>query len=105
MGLVSLDGSLPTDDQADRLLPEDERAQVRAEEEASQERVEFCRTPDQAEALVAKVPDVAVTYLAARPVELPQPGRWSACGRSSGPSRSSSPGPSPRPAGRGAVLA
>jgi hypothetical protein len=33
--------------------------------------VEFYRTVDQAKALVAKVPDVPVTYLAARPVELP----------------------------------
>jgi hypothetical protein len=33
--------------------------------------VDFYRTPDQAKALVARVPDVSVTYLAARPVELP----------------------------------
>lgn len=71
MGLVSLDGSLPTDDQVDRLIPADERAQVMAEQEANQERVAFYRTVDQAKALVAKVPDVPVTYLAARPVELP----------------------------------
>jgi pimeloyl-ACP methyl ester carboxylesterase len=71
MGLVSLDGSLPTDDQVDRLIPADERAQVIAEQEANRERVEFYRTVDQAKALVAKVPDVPVTYLAARPVELP----------------------------------
>ena len=42
-----------------------------AEQEANQERVEFYRTTDEAKALVAKVPDVPVTYLAARPVELP----------------------------------
>jgi pimeloyl-ACP methyl ester carboxylesterase len=71
MGLVSLDGSLPTDDQVDQLIPADERAQAIAEQEANQERVEFYRTVDQAKALVAKVPDVPVTYLAARPVELP----------------------------------
>jgi dienelactone hydrolase len=71
MGLVSLDGSLPTDDQVDQLIPKDERAQVMAEQEANQERVEFYRTVDQAKKLVAKVPDVPVTYLAARPVELP----------------------------------
>jgi pimeloyl-ACP methyl ester carboxylesterase len=71
MGLVSLDGSLPTDDQVDQLIPKDERAQVMAEQDANQERVEFYRTVDQAKALVAKVPDVPVTYLAARPVELP----------------------------------
>ena len=33
--------------------------------------MDFYRTPDQAKALVARVPDVSVTYLAARPVELP----------------------------------
>jgi pimeloyl-ACP methyl ester carboxylesterase len=71
MGLVSLDGSLPTDDQVDQLIPAGERTQVMAEQEANQERVEFYRTTDQAKALVAKVPDVPVTYLAARPVELP----------------------------------
>jgi hypothetical protein len=37
--------------------------------------VEFYRTTDQAKPLVAKVPDVPVTYLAARPVELPRTGR------------------------------
>jgi pimeloyl-ACP methyl ester carboxylesterase len=71
MGLVSLDGSLPTDDVVDQLIPAGERAQVMAEQDANQERVEFYRTVDQATALVAKVPDVPVTYLAARPVELP----------------------------------
>jgi pimeloyl-ACP methyl ester carboxylesterase len=71
MGLVSLDGSLPTDDVVDQLIPAGERAQVMAEQEANQERVEFYRTVDQAKALVAKVPGVPVTYLAARPVELP----------------------------------
>jgi pimeloyl-ACP methyl ester carboxylesterase len=71
MGLVSLDGSLPTDDQVDQLIPAGERTQVMTEQEANQERVEFYPTVDQAKPLVAKVPDVPVTYLAARPVELP----------------------------------
>jgi pimeloyl-ACP methyl ester carboxylesterase len=71
MGLLSLDGSLPTDDEVDRLIPADERAQAIAEQEANQERVEFYRTVDEAKALVARVPDVPVTYMAARPVELP----------------------------------
>jgi pimeloyl-ACP methyl ester carboxylesterase len=75
MGLVSLDGSLPTDDQVDQLIPADERAQVVAEQEANQERVEFYPTVDRAKALVAKVPDVPVTYLAARRVGLPRTGR------------------------------
>jgi pimeloyl-ACP methyl ester carboxylesterase len=71
MGLLSLDGSLPTDDQVDQLIPAGERDQVMAEQEANQGRVEFYPTVDQAKALVAKVPDVPVTYMAARPVELP----------------------------------
>lgn len=71
MGLVSLDGSLPTDDEVDQLIPKDEREQVMAEQDRNQESVDFYRTTDQAKPLVAKVPDVAVTYLAARPVELP----------------------------------
>ena len=71
MGLVSLDGSLPTDDQVDQLIPKDERTQVMAEQDRNRESVDFYRTTDQAKALVAKVPDVPVTYLAARPVELP----------------------------------
>ena len=71
MGLVSLDGSLPTDDLVDQLIPKDEREQVMAEQDRNQELVDFYRTTDQAKPLVAKVPDVPVTYLAARPVELP----------------------------------
>jgi pimeloyl-ACP methyl ester carboxylesterase len=71
MGLLSLDGSLPTDDEVDQLIPKDERARAIAEQEANQERVEFYRTVDEAKPLVARVPDVPVTYMAARPVELP----------------------------------
>jgi pimeloyl-ACP methyl ester carboxylesterase len=71
MGLVSLDGSLPTDDQVDQLIPKDERERVMAEQDRNQESVDFYRTTDLAKPLVAKVPDVPVTYLAARPVELP----------------------------------
>ena len=70
MGMVSLDGSLPTDDQ-DQLIPKDERAQVMAEQVRNRESVDFFRTVDQAKPLVTKVPDAPVTYLAARPVELP----------------------------------
>jgi pimeloyl-ACP methyl ester carboxylesterase len=71
MGMVSLDGSLPTDDEVDQLIPKDERDQVMAEQDRNQESVDFYRTTDEAKPLVAKVPDVPVTYLAARPVELP----------------------------------
>jgi pimeloyl-ACP methyl ester carboxylesterase len=43
-GMVSLDGSLPTDDEVDQLIPEDERARVMAEQDANQESVDFYRT-------------------------------------------------------------
>ena len=81
MGLLSLDGSLPTDDQVNRLIPKDERAQAVAEQEANRERVEFYRTVDEAKPLVARVPDVPVTHMAARPVELPPTWRVNACRR------------------------
>ena len=62
-----------------------------AEQERNQESVDFYRTTDQAKALVAKVPDVPVTYLAHGRSSCPRTGRWNACGRSSRPSRFSSP--------------
>jgi pimeloyl-ACP methyl ester carboxylesterase len=71
MGMLCLDGSLPTDDEVDQLIPAAERAQVMAEQDRNQESVDFYRTVDEAKPLVAKVPDVPVTYMAARPVELP----------------------------------
>ena len=42
-----------------------------AEQEGNQEHVDFYQHPEPGRPLVAKVPDVPVTYLAARPVELP----------------------------------
>ena len=71
MGLLMLDASLPTDDEVDALIPADQRKQVKAEQEANPERVDFYRTLDQAEALLDSIPDVPVTYMAAEPVELP----------------------------------
>jgi pimeloyl-ACP methyl ester carboxylesterase len=71
MGMASLDGSLPTDDEVDQMIPKDEREQVMAEQDSNQESVDFYRTVDEAKALVAKVPDVPVTYMAAQLVELP----------------------------------
>jgi pimeloyl-ACP methyl ester carboxylesterase len=70
-GILMLDASLPTDDEVDQLVPQADRPQVVAEVEGNQERVEFYRTLDQAKALLGKVPDVPVTYMAAQPVELP----------------------------------
>jgi pimeloyl-ACP methyl ester carboxylesterase len=73
-GLLMLDSSLPTDDEVDAMIPADERAQVKADQEANQERVDFYRTLDQAERTVRSIPDVPVTYMAAVPVDLP--GTW-----------------------------
>jgi pimeloyl-ACP methyl ester carboxylesterase len=69
--LLSLDGSLPSDTEVDRLIPAAEREQVIPEQERNNEAVDFYRTLDQAKPLVAKAPAVPVTYMAARPVELP----------------------------------
>ena len=71
MGMLLLDSTLPTNDELQALVPKDERARAVAEVEANPERVEVYRTLDQAKALVGKVPDVPVTYMAAEPVELP----------------------------------
>lgn len=70
-GVLMLDASLPTDDEVDALIPAGMRRQVIAEQEANPERVDFYRTLEQAEAALASVPDVPLTYMAAVPVELP----------------------------------
>jgi pimeloyl-ACP methyl ester carboxylesterase len=70
-GILMLDASLPTDAEVDRLVPAADRPQVIAEAEGNQERVQFYRTLDQAKALLKRVPDVPVTYMAAEPVDLP----------------------------------
>jgi pimeloyl-ACP methyl ester carboxylesterase len=71
MGILMLDASLPTDDELDALIPANLRKQVKAEQDANPERVDFYRTLDQAEALLDTIPDVPLTYMAAEPVELP----------------------------------
>ena len=71
MGVLMLDASLPTDDEVDALIPADMRAEVKADQEANPERVDFYRTLDQAKPLVDSIPDVPMTYIAAEPVELP----------------------------------
>lgn len=70
-GVLLLDSSLPTDDEVDAMIPAAERAQVKAEQEANQERVDFYRTLDQAEPTLLSIPDVPVTCMAAEPVDLP----------------------------------
>jgi hypothetical protein len=70
-GVLLIDSSLPTDEQVDNMIPAAERAQVKAEQEANKEHVDFYRTLAQAEQAVRSMPDVPVTYLAAEPVDLP----------------------------------
>ena len=69
-GVLLIDASLPTDEEVDNMIPAAERAQVKAEQEANQEHVEFYRTLGQAEQAVRSMPDVPVTYMAAEPVDL-----------------------------------
>jgi pimeloyl-ACP methyl ester carboxylesterase len=71
MGVLMLDSSLPTDAQVDALIPRALRQQVVLEQQANAERVDFYATLDEAEALMGSVPEIPITYLAARPVELP----------------------------------
>ncbi|MFC7360201.1 alpha/beta fold hydrolase [Nocardioides astragali] len=70
-GVLMIDSSLPTDAEVDALIPPDERAQVIQDQQANGERVDFYATLTEATALVDSVPDVPITYLAARPVGLP----------------------------------
>jgi pimeloyl-ACP methyl ester carboxylesterase len=70
-GLLMLDSSLPTDAEIDALIPAEERREVVQGQQANFEAVDFYATLDEAKALVDRIPDVPVTYLAARPVELP----------------------------------
>jgi pimeloyl-ACP methyl ester carboxylesterase len=70
-GVLMLDSSLPTDDEIDALIPPDARATVVAEQQANGEHVDFYGTLDEARALLGSMPDIPVTYLAARPVDLP----------------------------------
>jgi pimeloyl-ACP methyl ester carboxylesterase len=71
MGLLLLDASLPTDAEVDALIPAAFRKQVISEQQANAERVDFYTTLEEADALMDSVPDVPMTYLAARPVDLP----------------------------------
>jgi pimeloyl-ACP methyl ester carboxylesterase len=70
-GLLMLDSSLPTDADVDAMIPARARAEVRREQQANAERVDFYATLKVAAPLVERIPDVPTTYMAARPVELP----------------------------------
>lgn len=71
MGLISIDGSLASDSEVDQLIPAAERAAVVDEQQANGELVDFYATLEEAKALLDTVPNVPITYLAARPVDLP----------------------------------
>jgi pimeloyl-ACP methyl ester carboxylesterase len=64
-GMVLLDASLPTDGDVDLLIPTPDRAQVMAEAEQNAEGIQVSASVDQAKALLPKLPDVPMVYLAA----------------------------------------
>ena len=70
-GVLLIDSSLPTDAEVDALIPAELREKVMREQQANGERVDFYATLDEAGALLGSVPDIPITYLAARPVALP----------------------------------
>jgi len=71
VGVLLIDSSLPTDAEVDALIPAGTREQVMRDQQANGERVDFYVTLQEAGALMGSVPDIPITYLAARPVELP----------------------------------
>lgn len=71
MGVLMLDSSLPTDAQVDAMIPAENRQQVIQDQQANAERVDFYASLDEADALMDSVPEIPITYLAARPIELP----------------------------------
>jgi pimeloyl-ACP methyl ester carboxylesterase len=71
VGMVLLDATLPSLDEIHRLIPKQERARVMAELKNNPERVQVYATLAEARGLLAKLPDIPVTYLAAQPVVLP----------------------------------
>jgi pimeloyl-ACP methyl ester carboxylesterase len=70
-GVLMLDSSLPTDAQVDELIPAPARRHVIREQQANAERVDFYATLDEADAVMGSMPRIPITYLAARPVDLP----------------------------------
>jgi pimeloyl-ACP methyl ester carboxylesterase len=72
VGMVLLDATLPSQDEIDRLSPKQERAQGMAARKGNNpEHVHIYATLAQARGLLARLPDIPVTYLAAQPVEVP----------------------------------
>jgi pimeloyl-ACP methyl ester carboxylesterase len=76
-GMVLLDATLPTDGDVDLLIPQPDRAQVLAELDQNAERMQVTASGDQAKALLGKLPDVPVVYLAAT-AEPDFPAHWPA---------------------------
>ncbi|TDD21773.1 alpha/beta hydrolase [Kribbella turkmenica] len=71
-GLVLLDATLPTDGEVDQLIPQPDRAQVMAQQDQNAERIRVYTSLDQAEALLPRLPDIPMVYLAAtQPLEFP----------------------------------
>lgn len=70
-GMVLLDATLPSVAPVDRLIPPRDRRRLLAQVRANPERMDVPASLAQARRLMPRVPDVPMTYLAARPVELP----------------------------------
>lgn len=65
-GLVLLDAILPTEDQLDALIPENERAEVVAAYDHNPERFDVNDAMLQAQDMMPAVPDIPMTYLSAQ---------------------------------------
>jgi pimeloyl-ACP methyl ester carboxylesterase len=68
VGMVLLDATLPSQDE---ITPKQERARRLAEWEDNPEHVQIPATLAQARGLLARLPGIPVTYLAAQPAEVP----------------------------------
>ena len=71
VGLVLLDATLPTYTQVYGALPADQRQMLIDRSETNPEGVKFFASMREAQALVARVPDIPVTYLAASEPDIP----------------------------------
>ena len=71
IGMVLLDGTLPTQNQYLDVLRPDQRRNVLRAAQANRERIDVVASLAQARRLLPAVPAVPMTYLAARPIEVP----------------------------------
>jgi pimeloyl-ACP methyl ester carboxylesterase len=72
VGIVLLDAPLPGQELVDQLLPEDQRAALMAAGDQNAEKVDLLASLNESQAALGSLPDIPVTYLAARIPDLPQ---------------------------------